>query len=273
MMPAVFVTDFGPFPAVETDEYTAALGRLGKMLPHPESILIMSGHWQAQGTLAVTGAETPGILHDYSGFPEEFYRLHYQCPGNPRLAKETAGLLSSHGFAAKVDGHRALDHGAWVPLSRLYPDAGIPVIQLTVPREPEKRKIFEVGRILSVLRERGVLLIGAGALSHNLRLALVHAKDDPPEDWALQFDAWLSGRLEGGPLEDLFNFQTLAPFARLAAPTTEHFDPLFFVLGAGNGERPESLHQSIRYANGIMRIFALGLPEGLSNFRPSKAPG
>lgn len=263
-MPAIFVTDFGPFPAVEKDHYTQSLEQLGRSLPHPKAILIMSGHWEAEGALSVTGAKKPGIMHDYSGFPEEFYRLDYPSPGNPILAEEIAELLSTNGFPTKVDLNRSLDHGAWVPLSRLFPKADIPAIQLTVPDEDNKLKIVQLGRTLSTLRQQGVLLIGAGAVSHNLRLALAHEKNDTPDDWAMKFDAWLFDKLNQGNIQDLVNYRSLAPSANLAAPTSEHFDPLFFILGAGLGEKLSHLHQSIRYGNGVMRVFAFGLNEKFS---------
>ena len=213
----------------------------------------------AKEPLAVTAAKKPGVMHDYSGFPEEFYRLNYPSLGDPKLAKEAADLLSSNGVPTNTDPNRPLDHGAWVPLSRLYPKADIPTIQLTVPDVEDKRKIFEVGRILSSLRERGILLIGAGALSHNLRLAFAHEKNDPADGWVLEFDSWISDKLNQGNIEGLLNYRSLAPSARLAAPTSEHFDPLFFVLGAAGNERPTHFYQGIRNGNGVMRAFAFGL--------------
>ena len=219
----------------------------------------MSGHWTAKGPLAVTAAKKPGVMHDYTGFPEEFYRLDYPSPGDPKLAEEVADLLSSNGFPTNIDPTRALDHGAWVPLSRLYPKADVPTIQLTVPDNKGERKIFEIGRTLSPLRDRGVLLIGAGALSHNLRLAFAHEKNDPADDWVLQFDSWISDKLNERNVEDLLNYRSLAPSARLAAPTSEHFDPLFFVLGAAGNERPTHFYQGIRNGNGVMRVLAFGL--------------
>ena len=213
----------------------------------------------AKEPLAVTASEKPGVMHDYSGFPEEFYRLDYPSPGDPKLAEEVADILLSAGFSTKVDKKRPFDHGAWVPLSRLYPKADIPTIQLTVPDVEDKRRIFEVGRALSQLRERGILLIGAGALSHNLRLAFAHEKNDPADGWVLEFDSWISNKLNQGNIEGLLNYRSLAPSARLAAPTSEHFDPLFFVLGAAGNERPTHFYQGIRNGNGVMRAFAFGL--------------
>jgi 4,5-DOPA dioxygenase extradiol len=252
-MPAIFVTDFGPFPAIEIDGYTDALSKLGRELPLPKAILIMSGHWETRGPLGVSSAKKPGVIHDYSGFPKEYYSLNYPCPGDPALAEEIVKILSVNSIDAKSDSKRSLDHGAWVPLSRLYPKANIPVVQLSVPRE-EPQKIYEIGRVLSVFREQQVLLVGAGALSHNLRLALVNQKNDPPDEWVISFNAWIQDKLEKGMVEELFNYRKLAPSANLAAPTPEHFDPLFFMLGVASGDRLQTIHQSIRYGNGLMKI-------------------
>lgn len=259
-MPVAFVTDFGPSPAIETDDYTEALGKLGRSFANPKAIVIMSGHWEIKESVAVTSAKKPGVMHDYSGFPEEFYRLDYPCPGDPDLAKEIVEFLLAKGISAKTDSDRSLDHGAWVSLSRIYPKADIPTLQISVPANDPGRTM-EIGRILSQLRERGVLLIGAGALSHNLRLVFRHQKNDPADGWALEFDSWISDKLDRGAVEDLLNYRTLAPSAHLAAPTAEHFDPLFFVLGAAQGESLVHFYRGFYYGNGLMKII---IPAGTS---------
>jgi 4,5-DOPA dioxygenase extradiol len=253
-MPAVFVTDFGPFPAIETDDYTESLKELGKNFARPRAIVIMSGHWETKGMLFVTSSKRPGVIHDYSGFPEEFYRLDYPCPGDPELAEEMVELVLAEGISAKMDTARSLDHGAWVPLSRLYPKADIPTVQISVP-VGNPRMTMEIGRILSPLREKGVLLVGSGALSHNLPLVFRHQKNDLPDSWALEFDSWISDKLDGNAIEDLLNYKALAPSVHLAAPTSEHFDPLFFMLGAARGESIVHFYRGIYYGNGLMKIF------------------
>lgn len=252
--PALFVTDFGPFPAFESDDYTDALEKLGKTLPKPKSLLIMSGHWEASGDLLVSSAKIPGVIHDYFGFPREFYEKTYSCPGDPKLAQKVAALLAGGNFPSKLDPSHKLDHGSWVPLSRIYPKADVPVVQLSVPTGRSPRDIFEIGRLLAPLREEGVVLIGSGALSHNLSLALVRGKNDEPDEWATGFDRWLMSKLAQNDKRDLFNYRSEAPSARLAAPTNEHFDPLFFVLGAAGSDKPNFLYQAIRHANGLMKI-------------------
>lgn len=259
-MPVVFVSDFGPMPAVESDDYTEALHALGRGLPRPRAVVVMSGHWEARGTLAVTAAEQPAVIHDYHGFPPHFYEVDYPAAGDPALAERTVKLLSEGGFPARTDHKRGLDHGAWVPLSRVYPEADVPVVQLTVPAGAEPGVLMAVGRALAPLRDEGVLLVGAGTLVHNLRLVHFHGKHDPPDAWAVEFERWIGERLDWGTLDEIADYRRLAPHAATAAPTTEHFDPLFFVLGAADGDPVTHHYQAIRWGNGSLRIFTCDPP-------------
>ena len=259
VMMAAFVSDFGPMPAFEADDYTQALGLLGRELPRPKGILVMSGHWDTgDGPLAATGSARPETIHDYSGFPREFYNKEYPCPGNPALAGEVVDLLAAAGFAAAMDSRRGIDHGAWVPLSRLYPDADVPTVQLSVPSGQSPRKIFEIGKTLSVLRRRGILLLSCGALIHNLRRVHFEGKNDAPDSWAAEFDQWLQTRIAAGNIAELERYKEIAPHAALAAPSSEHFDPLFFALGAGAGDPVRRHFHSIRYGNGLFLSFTAG---------------
>lgn len=259
--PAAFVTDFGPLPALEADAYTEALGKLGTLVPKPKAVVVMSGHWEAEGIIAVSSAKKPGVLYDFTGFPNAYYQFKYACPGHPATALEVIRLLSAAGVPAKADAARPLDHGAWVPLSRMYPKANVPVVQIAVPAG-DPRLTFRIGQALSPLRDKGVLLIGSGALSHNLQLALAHGKDDSADKWATDFDTWISDKLSKGLAEDLFNYRSQAPSARLAAPTSEHFNPFFFALGAASREPMRQAYRGIAYGNALMKILISGtLPE------------
>jgi 4,5-DOPA dioxygenase extradiol len=255
-LPAAFITDMGPMPAVEEDDYTEALGRLGASLPRPRAVIVMSGHWDAAGTVAVSGARRPGIVHDFYGFPPEFYRLDYPVPGDPPLARRAVALLQEAGISARVDDDHKLDHGAWVPLSRVFPDADVPTVQISVPAGENPRFIMSLGRALAALRREDVLLLASGTLVHNLRRMRFGATEI--DAWAEEFDHWLSERLDAGSLDDLVQYRVRAPHATLAAPTTEHFDPLFFVLGAVPNVRPRHLYHAIRHGNGLLRVFTLG---------------
>jgi 4,5-DOPA dioxygenase extradiol len=256
-MPVAFISDFGPMPAIERDDYTDALGRLGREIPRPKAVLVMSGHWEARETLLVTSSARPEIIYDYYGFPEEFYQVRYPCPGDPETAGEAVRLLTEAGFPAKTDPKRGLDHGAWVPLSCVYPEADVPIIQMTVPSREAPSKIIAIGRALAPLRERGVLIVGAGAIIHNLsRLRFGSEKAD---DWAEAFDAWFGPRLDAGAVGEIADYERLAPSAKLAVPTPEHFDPLFFVLGAADGERPTHYFRALRHGSGLLRAFVFGM--------------
>ena len=257
-MPVAFVTDMGPMPAFEDDDYTGALAALGASLPRPKAVLIMSGHWDASGTLAATTSTKPPLIYDYSGFPNEWYDRRYPCPGAPDAAREAVRLLSAAGLPAREDAGRGLDHGAWVPLTRLYPKADVPVAQLTVPAGEDPARIAAVGRALAPLRDQGVLLLGSGALSHNLRMMRFGAKDAPPDGWAGAFDAWMQRALETGALPELLAYRRLAPSAALAAPTPEHFDPLFYALGAAGSDIPSFPYRAIRYGNALLRLIVFG---------------
>jgi len=257
-MPAAFITDFGPMPAVETDDYTQALGRLGQSLPRPKAVLVMSGHWEADGPLGLTASAKPETIYDYSGFPQEYYKVGYPAPGDPALAREAAALLNMAGFPSRTDPDRGLDHGAWAPMSRVFPKADIPTVQITVPAGEDPKKIMAIGRALAPLRDKGVLLTGAGTLSHNLRLVHFGGKDDAPDAWAREYDSWVTDKLDKGDVASLQRTMTLAPSAKLAAPTPEHLDPFFFVLGAAEGEPRTDFYHGIKYGNGLLRAFLLG---------------
>jgi 4,5-DOPA dioxygenase extradiol len=261
-MPVAFISDFGPMAAVETDDYTVALEKFGQELPRPRAIVVMSGHWIAGETLSVTSALKPRIIYDFYGFPKEYYQVQYPCPGDPETAAEVVRLLTSAGFSAKTDPNRGIDHGAWVPLSRVYPKADVPIVQVTVPAGEDPRKIMAIGRALKPLRERGILIAGAGTFVHNLKL--VKFGSQKPDIWAEEFDNWIGSRLEKGALEELLDYKRVAPSANLAVPTPEHFDPIFYVLGAAEGEPPLNWFRAIRHGNGSLRIIGFGMRERIA---------
>jgi 4,5-DOPA dioxygenase extradiol len=257
-LPVAFVSDLGPFPAVDRSEYTDALEKLGLGLPAPKALLVMSGHWDAGRALAVSSSKRPGIEHDYSGFPEKYYQVDYPVPGAPDIALRAVELLKAAGFEAKGDPDHSLDHGAWVPLTRLFPKADVPTVQITVPSGWEPGRIVEIGRALAPLRAEGVLVVASGALIHNLRRMRFEQPDAPPDAWAAAFDAWLDERLSRGDIQGLTRYREEAPSSELAAPTTEHFDPLFFALGAADGDAPKDHYRRIRHGNALLRLITFG---------------
>lgn len=258
-MPAVFISHGSPMVAIQKNGYTEALRRMGEDLPLPRAVVIVSAHWQAPSPIRVTGSERPPIIHDFSGFPAELYRLTYPSPGHPDLAGEIVAMLSAAGLEATLDTRRGLDHGAWIPMRLAYPAAGIPVIEVTLSRPRTPEDLLRLGRALNPLRSRGVLLIGSGGIVHNLMLVDFQNESAPAEAWARTFDAWVRAQLQGRNVEALSEYGHRAPHADLAVPTTEHFDPLFFVLGAtSEGEPVRDLHEGIVHGNLSMRTFAIG---------------
>lgn len=233
--------------AVEEDGVTSMFRRWGAGLS-PRAIVVVSAHWEAPGPVRVTGAERPTLIYDFSGFPPELYDVRYPSPGDPALAADIVRRLEG----ATLDPRRGIDHGAWVPLVHAFPAAKVPVLQvsLPVPRTPER--VAQVGKALAPLRDEGVLLIGSGGLVHNLRRVHFDDKNAPVDGWAAEFDGWVRDH------SDALADYRRAPHAAEAVPTTEHFDPAFFVLGAAlPGDRLSWLYEGFHYGNLSMRSFEL----------------
>jgi 4,5-DOPA dioxygenase extradiol len=208
-------------------------------LPPLRAILVCSAHWEAPGPFRVSAAAAPGVLHDFGGFPEALYALDYPAPGSPELAAEVAALLTGAGLETRLDPERPLDHGAWVPLRYLRPEADIPVLQFSLPRPRTPELLQAAGRALSPLRESGVLIVGSGGIVHNLpRLDWNGAA--APRPWANAFQQWMQARLEARDEAALRDWQQ-APGSTESVPTTEHLDPLFVAMGA-TYEPPETLY-------------------------------
>jgi 4,5-DOPA dioxygenase extradiol len=172
-------------------------------------------------------------MHDFGGFPEALYALDYPAPGSPVLAAEAAALLRTAGLEADLDARRPLDHGAWVPLRYLAPEAAVPVVQLSLPRPRTPELLMAAGRALAPLRQSGVLILGSGGIVHNLR-RLDWEETSDPQPWALAFQGWVQGRLAAWDLKGLADWRQ-APGAAESVPTSEHLDPLFLALGAAGG--------------------------------------
>ena len=255
MQPVLFVSHGSPMLGLAPGAWGAALRRWALGLKEVRAVLVVSAHWESPGPLLVTGAEAPATLHDFGGFPDELYTLEYPAPGAPALAARTRELLTAAGLAAQVDPTRPLDHGAWVPLMAAFPDAALPVIQVSMPRPRTPRQLFEMGQALRPLRAEGVLLVASGGIVHNLRL-LDWDGQGAPEPWALAFEAWVAERLTEP--DSLMAAAVAAPDYSRAVPTSEHFDPLFFAMGAGEGEVPATIHDGWQMGNLSLRTWAWG---------------
>lgn len=232
MLPTLFISHGSPMLALEPGASGPALARLAAELPRPRAILVVSAHWESQG-LSLTGAAHPETWHDFYGFPPALYAVQYPAPGAPELAREVQGLLKTAGLDAAIDDQRPLDHGAWVPLSLMYPEADIPVLQLSLPSRLGAAFQTRVGRALAALRDQGVLLIGSGSITHNLRELDWHAQDDHGSDWAQAFRDWMVEHLARDDEDALHHYRTQAPHAVRSHPSDEHLLPLYFARGAG----------------------------------------
>ena len=233
MFPVVFLSHGAPTLAVEDGSDTRAWADLAARLPRPESILVVSAHWDTPEP-RVSAAASPATIHDFYGFPAELYQQRYPAPGAPRLADEVRRALEGAGMRCDVDADRGLDHGAWVPLKWMYPRADIPVTQLSVQSHRGPRHHHDLGRALAGLRGQGTLVLASGGIVHNLRELEWHMRGTrEPTAWARDFNDWIAARVASGAVEELVDYRHHAPNARRSHPTEEHFDPFFVALGAG----------------------------------------
>jgi 4,5-DOPA dioxygenase extradiol len=255
--PAVFVSHGAPTLALEQNDTVEFLKRLGTELGRPEAILCVSAHWNTE-TPTVSGAERPETIHDFGGFSDELYRMRYPAPGAPGVAARVRGLLGEAGLASTISPTRGLDHGAWVPLKLIYPEADVPVTQLSVQPSLGTEHHFRLGRALAPLREEGVLILATGSATHNLSKI---GRGDVPPEWAREFDEWLTRKIAEGALDELFNYRRLAPHAAVAHPTEEHLLPLFVAMGAGSVDvqaRGRVLHRGWTWGSLSMAAYGFG---------------
>ncbi len=238
--PVLFLSHGSPLTALGGDELNATWQALARRLEKPEAILVASGHWETRLPL-VSGSARPETIHDFGGFPAALYEIEYAAPGDPALARRLKEKLAAAGIAAGIDAARGIDHGAWVPLRALFPDADVPVLQLSVQPELGARHHFALGAALASLADEKVLLVASGHMTHNLREYMTKSGGGGggPSPASLQFRNWVHEQImQGGQRnEALFDWPQRAPGAAAAHPTPEHFLPLFVALGAAGAER------------------------------------
>ncbi|MCY1254528.1 dioxygenase [Pseudomonas jessenii] len=232
MFPSLYISHGSPMLALEPGASGPALARLAVEIPKPKAIVIVSAHWESN-ELLVSGNPQPETWHDFGGFPKALFELQYPAPGDPRLAAEVAELLKTAGFAARIDSNRPFDHGVWVPLSLMYPQADIPIVQVSLPTRGGPALQTRVGHALASLREHGVLLIGSGSITHNLRELDWHAGPESVEPWALAFRDWMIDKLAANDEAALHDYRVQAPNAVRNHPSDEHLLPLYFARAAG----------------------------------------
>lgn len=240
-LPTVFLSHGSPMHALEAGASGKAWAALGERLPRPRALLIASAHWEAEQPM-LTGSAHPETIHDFHGFPQPLYQIRYPSPGAPALALRAQELLRAAGLQADIDPERGLDHGAWSPLLYAYPGADVPVLQVSVQTRLGPRHHLALGAALAPLAGEGVLIIGSGHLTHNLRelRSLRDTGVGRAEPYVAEFQAWVRERIEARELERLADYRRLSAAGVRAHPTEEHFLPLFAALGAARaGYRAE----------------------------------
>ncbi|MDE2292848.1 MAG: 4,5-DOPA dioxygenase extradiol [Elusimicrobia bacterium] len=253
--PAVFVGHGSPLNALADNAYTRALARLGQAVGKPPAVLCVSAHWTTRGVWA-THMERPRTIHDFAGFPQELFDVDYPAPGSPETA-EASREAAGDAVVGLDDGEWGLDHGAWSVLRRMYPEADVPIVQLSV--DPSRPGPFhlELGRRLSILRERGVLLLGSGNVVHNLA-RMDWSGRGAPAPWAAAFDEHVRSLTEDGPREELAADPDAMPGGSDSVPTPEHWLPYLFALGAAAGDAVRWEHAGIEHASISMRCASFG---------------
>ena len=258
MLPSFFIAHGAPLLAVENNEYTQFLNQLGQTLPRPKAIILFSAHWESS-IQKVSDVDTYDTIYDFGGFDPELYRIKYPAQGDQQISKEIKDLFTENGVSFDVETKRGLDHGAWVVLRLLYPNADIPVISMSVNQNLKPEEQYKIGKSLSALRANDILIIASGGTVHNLRA--VKWADNEVDQWALEFDDWLAHHLNNWDLDSLFKYDSLAPNAEYAVPRygKEHFIPIFYALGAADdSQKAALLHRSFRYGNLSHSVWQFG---------------
>jgi 4,5-DOPA dioxygenase extradiol len=274
-MPTLFVSHGSPMLAVADSPARRFLQALGPQLPRPAAVVVLSAHYDTP-TVQITAAARPETIHDFGGFPDELYRLRYPAPGSPELAQDIAAELRKAGIAAELEPHRGLDHGAWIPLSLLFPRADVPALQVSIDTARSPEQHFALGRALRPLRDAGTLILGSGGATHNLAL-YAHARgrtdESAPPEWVEAFNEWTAGAIAERRYDDLFHYAERAPYAAQNHPTAEHYLPLFAILGAADdAETGTRIHSS--YDRGLLALdaYAFGLASPTREIRVRSAP-
>lgn len=253
MLPSLFISHGSPMLALEPGASGPALARLASELPRPTAVLVVSAHWESH-ELLLGSAPQPRTWHDFGGFPAPLYAVQHPAPGSPQLARQAQQLLISAGLEARLDEQRPRDHGAWVPLSLMYPQADIPVVQLSLPSQLGPALQTRVGQALASLREQGVLLIGSGSITHNLGELDWRAGPDSIMPWAQAFRDWMVEKLQADDESALHDYRRQAPHAARNHPSDEHLLPLYFARGAGGAFKVE--HSGFTYGALGMDVYS-----------------
>jgi 4,5-DOPA dioxygenase extradiol len=235
LQPAMFIGHGNPMNAVAENDYTAGWRSLGQQIPRPRAIVSVSAHWFISGTY-VTVDKIPKTIHDFGGFPPQLYKIQYPAPGDPELSRHLQSLLSP--VPVMLSESWGLDHGTWSVLRHVYPEADIPIVQLSIDRRQPASFHFELGRRLTNLRTEGVLIMGSGNLVHNLQHYAWDQSASNPYDWAVRFEKKARALLAAGDFQSLVQYEELGLDATLSVPTPDHYLPLLYVIAARQADEP-----------------------------------
>ncbi len=261
LAPVLYLSHGAPSLAIEPSaarDFLTTLGHdLDREFGRPRAVIVASAHWESDTPL-LTGASAPPTIHDFGGFPEGLYRMRYPAPGAVDTSREACALLREAGFDAALDPERGFDHGAWVPLRLMYPEADVPISQLSIQSHLGPEHHLAVGHALAPLREKGVAIVGSGAITHNLRELFANRGERRVLPHVEQFVDWISERIDAGDLESLVAYRSRAPHGVRNHPTDEHLLPLFVAIGAATpGGRFHRIHSSATYGSLRMDSFAM----------------
>lgn len=249
MAHSYFIAHGSPMLAIEDNSYTRQLQQLGQSLGTPEAIVVFSAHWVSR-TLSITSTDEPQkTIYDFGGFPRELYEITYPARGSVKVAEEIAQLFEESGIEVNRNSGRGLDHGVWVILHHMFPEANIPVIAASVnPLLPPEQQ-YHIGQVLKTLKNRNIVVIGSGGTVHNFG-AINFSRENESDGWPEEFDSWLIDHMQKWDTAALFDYKRLAPHAQRATPDYEHFLPLFIPMGCGDDSRKANLvHRSYRYGS------------------------
>jgi 4,5-DOPA dioxygenase extradiol len=254
-MPVLFIGHGSPMNAIQNNDFTADLKKLSANMPVPEAVLVISAHWLTQGT-RITSGKDPEQIYDFYGFPEELYTIKYQPPGSPEFAVLISESVT--GVSIVADEDRGIDHAAWAVLKHIYPDAKIPVLEMSLDMNVHSEDHYRIGKALSGLREKGILIIGSGNIVHNLAV-MDYYEGIAPQDWAVEFDERVKQCLLNDNHADLTGYEKWGKISKYAVPTDEHYVPMLYA--AALKEKDETLvfiHEAIHHGTISMRSFIIG---------------
>ena len=255
-LPSLFLAHGAPDLSLVQHPARSFLETLDDVVERPRAILMISAHWESRRVELTTGA-APETIYDFYGWPPELYEIVYPAKTDATLIERCAALLEAAGIDHRLNPKRGYDHGAWVPMRMAYPEADVPIVQLSLLKRTGAKEHFELGKVLAPLREEGFLVVGSGATVHNLRM--MAPEGSPVPIWAEAFDQWLFDSLERRDLEGMLSFPNAPKTALAAHPTIEHFLPFFVAMGAGwDGGSSQCLHQSYSYGSLGMSCYAFG---------------